>query len=46
MKLKDNKYQNPEISVICIQPLNILCSSAESFVFSEEEYTNSDFTLL
>lgn len=46
MTLKDNKYQKPEISVICIQPQNILCSSAESFVFSEEEYVTGDFTLL
>lgn len=46
MKLKDDKYQKPEISVICIQPQNILCSSAERFVFSEEEYIKNDFTLL
>ena len=46
MKLKENNYQKPEISVIGMQALAVLCSSAESFVLSEEKYVTSDFTLL
>ena len=45
MELKEHFYQAPAMMIFSFES-TVLCSSNESFMYLDEEYTTSDFTLL